>query len=337
MISNGLKKFYPIFLLFFASCGSKNRLDVDLSSVSQEVNFVDWVPVLDAKDPENTLKQLKSTSTELSKYYLGTMIGADPAIDSQCLKMLDLFMFYPSTVEGIKEIKSVFKDFKTFEEEITLGFKHVKFHYPSTKSITVYMYHSGFNFGVFPVNNELGIGLDMYLGTENKITRALPGEKFPQYMKNNMRPENLVVDVLRGYTIINLVPENTGKDLLSNLVYEGKILFAMDAFLPDKEDYSKIRYTKEQLEWCINYEKQIWKEIIDNTWLYSTEAKMINQFIIEAPFTGTLPQESPPRAGAWLGWQMVKAYANEHEELSVKQILEEVDPRKILRSYKPPK
>ncbi len=337
MIGNGLKKFYPIILLVFASCGTNNKLDVDISGVSQEVKFTDWIPVLDKKDAKNMLNELKSSSTELSKYYLGTMIGADPAIDTQCLKMLDLFMYYPSTVEGIKEIRTVFKDMGSYKDEISDGFKHVKFHYPSTKSISIFTYHSGFNFGVFPVENEIGVGLDMYLGVNNTVTRALPGEKFPQYMKNNMEPSNLVVDIMRGHTIINLVPENEGKDLLSNLVYEGKILYAMDAFLPDKEDHLKIRYTKAQLDWCINYERQIWKEIIDNSWLYSTEVKMINQFIIEAPFTGTLPQESPPRAGAWLGWQMVRAYANDHSELSVKQILEEKDARKILRSYKPPK
>ena len=337
MISNHLKKIYPIIILFFIGCGSKSKLDVDISGVSQEVNFIDWNGYLNSKDAKKCLEKLRLTSGELQKYYLGNMIGAQPDIDSQCVKMLDLFMYYPSTVEVISEIKSIYKDFEPYKKEISKGFNYVKFHFPPTKPITVVTYHSGFNYGIFPVENEIGIGLEMYLGTENKVTQALPKETFPQYVKKNMTPENLVVDVFRGYTIINLVEENKGPDLLSALIYEGKILYALDAFLPEKEEFLKIRYTKEQLDWCIDSEKQIWKKIIDNSWLYGTEPKMINQFIIEAPFTGTLPQESPPRVGAWLGWQMVRAYANDHLELSVKQILEEKNARKILRSYKPKK
>lgn len=337
MIGSYLKKIYPIIILIFIGCGSKNSLDIDISGVSQEVNFIDWNQHLDSKNAKKCLETLRSTSGELQKYYLGDMIGAQPDLDSQCVKMLDLFMYYPSTVEGLKEIKTVFKDFEPYKQGITDGFKHVKFHYPSTKPIKIVTFHSGFNYGVFPVENEIGIGLEMYLGKENKITQALPTEKFPQYIKNNMTPQNLVIDVFRGYTIINLVEENKGKDLLSAIIYEGKILYALDAFLPEKEDFLKIRYTKEQLDWCIGSEKQIWKKIIDNEWLYGTDSKMINQFIIEAPFTGTLPQESPPRVGAWLGWQMVRAYASDNPELSVQDILEEKNVRKILKSYKPRK
>ncbi len=337
MIGNQLKKFYPIILLVFTACGTSNKLDVDVSGVSQEVKFTNWITELDGKNAVNCLKTLKSSSNELSKYYLGTMIGCDPAIDSQCVKLLDMFMYYPSTVDGIKEIKTVYGDFDSYKIELTDAFKHVKFHFPKTKPISIFTYHSGFNYGVFPVDNEIGIGLEMYLGKDNKITQALPNEKFPQYIKNCMSPDNLVVDVLRGYSIINLIPENKEEDLINALVYEGKVLYAIDAFLPEKEDHVKIRYTKDQLKWCTDYEKEIWKTIIDNSWLYSTDAKMITQFIIEAPFTGTLPQESPPRAGAWLGWQMVRVYANDYPNLSVKEILEEKNARKILKSYKPKK
>lgn len=337
MIGNRLKKIYPILFIFIVACGSNNKLDKDISEVKMDVKFIDWVPVLDSKDAKYCLLEFKNSSKELGKYYLGNMIGADPAIDTQCIKTLNQFVFFPSTVEGIKEIKSIFKNFESYKLEITDGFKHVNLHYPSTKTVSIFTYHSGFNYGIFPVENEIGIGLEMYLGPTNKVTQALPKEQFPQYMKNNMTPQNLVVDLFRGYSIINLIPENDGKDLISTLIYEGKALYALDAFLPKKEDHLKIRYSPQQLEWCVNNEKQIWKKIIDNAWLYSSDAKMISQFIIEAPFTGTLPQESPPRAGAWLGWQMVKAYANDYPELSVKQILEEKNVRKILKSYKPPK
>jgi hypothetical protein len=336
MTSNGLYKIWAIFSIFFASCGG-NKLDVDVSAVKVNIAFIDWIPALENKNAANYLQTLKASKGELYKYYLGRMIHTNPDIDSQCIKQLDEFMYFPSTVEGVKQIKEVFGDFKTYKEELTEGLKHLNYHYPEKKNFKIYTYHSGFNFGIFPVGDEIGIGLDMYLGATNKVTQALPIQDFPQFMKNNMEPANMVIDFFRGYAIFNLIPENKETDLLSTLIYEGKALYALDAFLPQKEEHVKLRYKKEQLEWCNTYHRQIWKEIIDNDWLYTTNQKVIAQFTNEAPFTGSLPKQSPPRVGAWLGWQMIKAYVAEFPDLSLKQVLEEPDAKKILRSYKPPK
>lgn len=330
-------KFYSVFLLILTGCGGSDRFDIDTSKVKINLKFTDWNTTLEAKDAGKYLELMKSTSTELYRFYLGRMIGADPNSDSLSIRMLDRFMYDPTIVESQKEVKKVFGDFEPYKQEIEEAFRHVKYHYPETPDMHVITYNTGFNFGIFPVGNELGIGLEMYLGKKNKVVEALPVQVFPQYIKNNMEPANLIVDIMRGYATFVLIPEGTGNDLLSAMVAEGKALYALDAFLPEKEDHVKIRYTREQLNWCFEYEKQIWKEIIDNKWLYSPDIKMIGQFINEAPFTGTLPQNSPPRAGAWLGWQMVRAYANDHPDLSLKQILEEKDPKKILKSYKPPR
>lgn len=337
MNGRALLKFYAVFLLFLTGCGGSNRFDVNTDDVKIKVRFTDWNAGLESKNPEKYLALLKSSSTELYKYYLGSMIRVDPANDSLSVRTLDMFMNFPATVESLKEIKKVFGNFDAQKQEIEKAFKYVKYHYPETPDISIVTYNTGFNFGVFPVENEIGIGLEMYLGENNKVTAALPVQKFPQYMKANMDAKNLLVDVMRGYATFKLVPENETKDLLAFIVNEGKVLYALDAFLPHKHDHEKIRYSPGQIEWCNQYERQIWKDIIDGNYLYSTDAKMIGQFINEAPFTGTLPQASPPRAGAWLGWKMVRAYANDHPDLSLKQILEEKDARKILRSYKPPR
>lgn len=337
MIGRRDLKFLTVFLLVLGACGSPNRFDVNTDKVQLKVSFTDWNETLATKNAAKYLGLLKSTSSELYKYYLGMMVRTDPANDSVTLRTLDFFMSYPATIESTKEISKVFGDFAAYKKEIEQAFRYVKYHYPETPDISVITYNSGFSYGAFPVENEVGIGLEMYLGEDNKVTRALPVQDFPQYMKKNMVPANLVVDVMRAYATVELIPEPEERDLLSVIVNEGKSLYALDAFLPKKEDHSKIRYTKEQLDWCCAYEKQIWKEIIEHKWLYSTDGKMIGQFINEGPFTGTLPQNSPPRAGAWLGWQMVRAYANDHPDLTLKQVLEEKDARKILRSYKPPK
>ncbi len=338
MIKALVKKFCWVFaLLLFVNCNDANRWEADTSATKIAVTYGNWNDDLASKNPEIFLKTIKQDTRELYKYYLGAMLEVDPANDSLCVLTLNQFMGFPSTIEGLKQIKIVFPDIEKYKTEITAAFLRIKYFYPTTKNQKIITYHSGFNFGVFPVDGEIGIGLEMYLGEKNKAIDALPVDRFPKYIKKNMDPKNLVVDVIRGYTIVNLIPENTERDFISAIVYEGKVLLALDAFLPNKADHEKIRFEKDKLEWCRNYEKEIWKEIVEQKWLYSTDLKVISQFVNEAPFTSTLPQNSPPRVGAWLGWQMLRAYAKDYPELNLHDILQEKDATKILRSYKPNK
>jgi hypothetical protein len=62
----------------------------------------------------------------------------------------------------------------------------------------------------------------------------------------------------------------------------------------------------------------------------------LQKFIGDAPFTYAFGKESPGRAAVWLGWQIVKAYA-ENNNLKVKTLMNENDYQKILNKseYKP--
>jgi uncharacterized protein YjaZ len=61
-------------------------------------------------------------------------------------------------------------------------------------------------------------------------------------------------------------------------------------------------------------------------------------FMVDGPFTSSFSQESPARTGAWLGWQIVKAYMKKNN-VSLKQLLDNVDSQEILEKsgYKPGK
>jgi hypothetical protein len=47
--------------------------------------------------------------------------------------------------------------------------------------------------------------------------------------------------------------------------------------------------------------------------------------------------ESAPKLGVWVGWQMVKRYMQENKGISLQQLMAEKDPQKILNmsKYKP--
>jgi hypothetical protein len=56
--------------------------------------------------------------------------------------------------------------------------------------------------------------------------------------------------------------------------------------------------------------------------------------INDGPFTPGMPAESPGGVGNWLGLQMVEAYMNENDELTLQDLLGAGD-RQILEKYKP--
>jgi uncharacterized protein YjaZ len=98
-------------------------------------------------------------------------------------------------------------------------------------------------------------------------------------------------------------------------------------------------YTKEQLEWCIKNESNIWAFFIEQKLLYSTVVQQYIKYISDGPTTNGLPKESPAKIGAWIGWQIVKAYMNNNPAITLEQLLKEKDAQKILNNsnYKPKK
>ena len=69
--------------------------------------------------------------------------------------------------------------------------------------------------------------------------------------------------------------------------------------------------------------------------LYSTDAKLSSRFIADAPFSKfylELDNQSPGRLGQYIGWQIVKAYAENTGEKPM-SILEQ-EPEEIFRKSK---
>lgn len=236
-----------------------------------------------------------------------------------------------------EDILKEYPDLSFLEAELSEAFKHLIYYYPNASVPKFASYNSVFNFGVFTTDSCVGIGLDMYLGPDNRIVKQISNEDIPQFIKDKMRKEYIAIDVMRGWFALNFLGEPVENDFIHQIIQEGKILYALDAFFPDKEDHLKIRFTESELQWCIDNEMNIWKDVVDRELLYTKEQKEISPFLSEAPFTSGLPQDSPPRVGAWLGWQMVRAYMEANSDLKLPDLANEKNARKILQSYKPDK
>ena len=195
--------------------------------------------------------------------------------------------------------------------------------------------NSGYNYNVYPTGNELGLGLEWYLGYNNPIIQSLPPDKFPNYLKKRMSSEYLLSNLMRGLLMVEFQDCLQDNKLINQCIFFGKVGYVLNVLLPNEPEEFQYSFQPEELTWCYNNEFEIWRTIIKEDILYSDDRKQLVRFTGEAPFTQGFPEESPGRLGFFIGKQIVKDYMEKHPETSLEKLLCGVNDMQILKNYKP--
>lgn len=223
-------------------------------------------------------------------------------------------------IEIAKETREKFKDFKTETNEIKLMYQHLKFYFPTTKIPRIITFNDRVvhQNRVFVTDTITLIELDTYLGKDHKFYQGMQ-----KYLAQQMEPEYIVSDLADAYAKRYILDTNR-KTLLDEMIYHGKILYFKDKIIPFKSNAQKIKYTPQQLEWVQSNEDYIWRYFVEKELLFSTDAKLPNRFINPAPFSKfyleQIDNDSPGRVGRYIGWQIVKSYA-EKNDVSLVELL----------------
>ena len=231
---------------------------------------------------------------------------------------------------------TVFPDTKEFEKELNDAWRHYQYYYPEASVPMVFSYISGLDFE-YPIQLHEGIlliALDMYLG---KDYTTYGEARIPQYRIRRATHEHLIRDVMMETG--NMIPSKYKEEniLLDQIIEKGKLLYFLDATLPDIHDTIKIGYSEAQLKWCKENEPNLWAFIIENELLFSSDYEKTQKLIIDAPFTSYFPDGSPGRTGWWVGWQIVRNFMDKNADVTIPKLMEELTARQILdnSSYNP--
>jgi hypothetical protein len=111
-------------------------------------------------------------------------------------------------------------------------------------------------------------------------------------------------------------------------------MYILEAMMPDMEEHLIARYTAEEYDYAKASESSIWQYLVDMDWIYSVDMKVKLRFFEEAPTTVGI-DDSPGRIGQFMGWQMVRSFMEENEEVTVEELLNNTSETKILKAYKP--
>lgn len=328
-----------ILLAFFTSC-NHNPLDVDVSSVTIP-NFTikrldrDLFGI-DTSDIKNATLKLQSKYGSFYPVFFSRIINNGDVRDSAYAVRLKQFIFDRDMRETYETVQKVYPSTDQLKEELSGVFRHFNYYFPDKKLPAVATMISGYNQWIIPVDSTLAIGLEMYLGSDNKFYQMLA---LPRYKTMFMNKENVVPDATREL-LISEFPYNMDKsDFLSEIVYIGKIMYLTDAMLPAVDDTIKIRYSKSQMEYCKQNEFNVWSYFAAQKLLYTTDQMEIMKYTSEGPFTAALSKESAPRIGYWIGWQIVRQYMKTNPDVTIPELMQENDAQKILTKakYKPSK
>jgi len=316
-------------ILAFEGC-QRNPLKPDISGIDVNISIKRLDQDLFKITPENQnsrIRELSTTYGEFFTLYNKNILALGDPSDPQYPSYLQGFLTDTIRITSRNKVDSIFHSLKWLENKLQTAFRYYKFYFPQKDVPQIYTVISGFNQTIVTTPNSLGISLDNYLGVNCPFYVMLG---LPEYKKMNMYPDKIPTDALYAWGISEFEQSDTNDNLLAAMIYQGKLMYFLDAVFPDDPDYLKIGYQKEKIQWCKDHENGMWTYLIENKLLYANDRMNIRRFIGPGPFTSAFSKESPGKAGVWIGWQIVRHYMKKNPNVSLPVLMNEKDFQKIL-------
>lgn len=299
------------------ACGEESKVEKDIANIELNLTVERFDKAfMDAKPKD--LPKLKSEYPFLFSKHVPDSVWIYRITDTLQNQLLT-------------EVQKTFLDFEAPKSELKQLFQHLKYYDKTFKTPRVITLTNDVAYRDKTIVNDslVLIALDNYLGANHEFYQNIP-----MYITANMQKNQIIADVADAYAK-KYVFQTNRKTLLDEMIYFGKHLYFKDIMIPFKTDAEKIGYTELQLKWAEANESEIWSYFIEKELLYSTDPKLPNRFIADAPFSKfylELDNDSPGRLGQYLGWQIVKAYA----ETTGKDVMKimQTEPEEIFRKSK---
>jgi len=325
-----------IFPLLFCSCSKSGRFAIDTTKNRVDVKINRFDSALISMDTVNLkagIDKLYSNYPEFMSLYIENVLNVNPADSATIRKTFFQFLSDSTFAKVNKKDMETFSNVSDIEKSISDAFTYIHHYFPEKELPKVYFFVSGFNRSVLMDDRIIGIGTDLYLGSDFPSYQDFTY----QYLMYNMRRECVATDLVSATLFRMFLLDNSQDRLLDNMLYRGKMMYLISVFMPGEKPEDLMGYKPEQMEWCKTYEKEVWGAMIDQKDLFSTDMQIIRKYMNDAPFTSTISQDSPGRLGTWLGWQIVNSYMNKNKEVSLTDLMKDNNYQKMLEDsgYRP--
>jgi gliding motility-associated lipoprotein GldB len=317
-----------VLVLTFISC-SNNKLKVDVDSVNVDLkirHFDKDLFEINTSQPDEGIEQLKETYGEFFDIFTYQMIGIGGIEHPQFREMLSAFVS-DTLIQNLRRAVPDKIDTVLLRKDLLSAFKHYKYHFREKQVPAVVTCISGFNQSIVTSGNLIGISLDKYMGSNCKYYERLA---LPLYKRKNMHPSKIVSDAMYAWAGTEWPKTDNNNTLLSQMIHEGKLMYFVDAMMPEMHDSLKIGYSEKQLDFCKQEELKMWTFLAENKLLFTTDRMSIKRFIDDGPYTASFTEQSPGRTGTWIGWQIVRSYMSKNRDVKLIDLMNDSDAQALL-------
>ena len=318
-----------ILFAFVACTGEKRKADTSDSDLEVKIGRFDqdfWA--MKGQDIPVALAHLDSLYPDLLPIYLQRVVEFGTVDDSLIVVTLQHFFADTSVVHLYSDALAAYGNVESIERDLTQAFRRANYFFPDKETPKFYMHVSGLNQSVVVGDGFLSLSSDTYLGTDYPLYEKVG---IYGYLRQNMSPEKVVPDYVVAWLTSEFPFVSYSGELLEEILYRGKILYLASVLLPDEEESLLMGYTPEQWSWCQKNESNMWLTMIQGKHLFSHDGMMRVKYLNDAPFTSLFSQESPGRAGVYIGWQIIESYMKAHPDVSPLDLMRSVNAAYILQ------
>jgi len=311
---------FIITLALFHSCRKQPEIPMSIGRMEQSLftipvdNVAEYIP------------RLKLQYGELFDLYCSRVISIGSPGSPGFPEELTKFLTDSSMNIVYRRVMEVYPDLKDIESSLGRAFYNYRMELPDMPIPSVYTIMSGFNQSIVTADTVLAIALDKYLGKDEEMYLMIGTSR---YIAQTMDRKYLPADCMRAWVYTEFPFYNSANNVLNNILYEGKVMYAVHRLLPNTPDSIIFGFTPAQMRWCQNNAAQMWTSLIENRVLFSTDHLLISKLIDPSPFTSTFSNESPGRAAVWLGYQIITSYMKRNR-VSLEQLLSDNDYPQLL-------
>lgn len=317
-------RIFPLFLIIiFTACSNENNKP-DVSHIKVELQlerFESSFFNIDTNNIAEGLRHLRNAFPNFYPVYIQHILQVNPMDTASFPVIRTIVSSYRSFNDSVQK---KYKNLDWLKDELTQGFQYVKHYYPAYPVPRIITFIGTLDApGTVLTQHYLGIGLHQFAGKNFSAYLAPEVQQmYPAYISRRFDKEYITANCMKAIADDVYPDKSVGRPLIEQMIEKGKEWYLLDHFLPEAPDSVKTGYTQQQLKWVKENEGNVWTYVVKNENLYGIEPHVIQTYIGESPFTQGLPESSPGNIGQWIGWQVVKRYAQKNKGLSLQKILE---------------
>ncbi|MFN3529672.1 MAG: hypothetical protein ACK417_07105 [Bacteroidia bacterium] len=282
----------------------------------------------DSLSPQR-MSQLRQKYGNFFKIYIEEIVALTGINDPGLHEELGAFLSDPYIDTLFRDVQKQFPELSAIEAELSEAYSYFYYLFPDQPFYRPMGMVSAFQFKNALSDSALMLGLDLHLGRHYVYYPKV--SYITAYMLPRLEPNRMVPDAMRMMIEDMLPPMGSQPNLISEMVNAGKALYVLQSIIPGIADSLLLNYTAEQSAWAATNELSIWEYLLNENLLYSNDRRMITRLMNDGPFTAGLPQDSPPRLGAFVGWKMVSRFMNKNKEVNLPELLQ-TPPQEIVKA-----